>query len=167
MLEMLRTLIDYTYWAHSHVIASAATLSHADYMQPHGYSIGSVHAQLVHTMNAENTWLTRLQDQPATPAFDPVDFADLDAVKSRWAQVEAALRGYVAALSAADLNREIAYHKSDGTAYRQGVGSILMHVVNHGTDHRAQTLALLHQRGAATRAQDLIFYLREKATPHI
>jgi uncharacterized damage-inducible protein DinB len=38
-----------------------------------------------------------------------------------------------------------------------------LHVINHGTDHRAQILAMLNQLGGETVEQDLIFYLREKA----
>jgi uncharacterized damage-inducible protein DinB len=36
---------------------------------------------------------------------------------------------------------------------------ILAHVVNHGTDHRAQVLDLLHRLGAPNVEQDLIYYL--------
>ncbi len=36
---------------------------------------------------------------------------------------------------------------------------ILLQGVNHGTDHRAQVLALLHQLGAPTLEQDFMIYL--------
>ena len=36
---------------------------------------------------------------------------------------------------------------------------ILLHMVNHGTDHRAQILARLHELGAPTTEQDLVLYL--------
>jgi len=35
---------------------------------------------------------------------------------------------------------------------------VLIHVVNHGTDHRAQILRLLHDLGVKTTSQDYIFY---------
>jgi uncharacterized damage-inducible protein DinB len=35
---------------------------------------------------------------------------------------------------------------------------VLLHVVNHGTDHRAQTLRLLNDLGIKTVSQDYIFY---------
>jgi uncharacterized damage-inducible protein DinB len=34
----------------------------------------------------------------------------------------------------------------------------LLHLVNHGTDHRAQVLRALHDFGAETFDQDLVFY---------
>ena len=39
------------------------------------------------------------------------------------------------------------------------VWQILLHVVNHATDHRAQTLRLLDQLGAPTFEQDFMLYL--------
>jgi uncharacterized damage-inducible protein DinB len=36
---------------------------------------------------------------------------------------------------------------------------VLLHVVNHGTDHRAQLLRLLNDLGVKTMSQDYIFYV--------
>jgi uncharacterized damage-inducible protein DinB len=36
---------------------------------------------------------------------------------------------------------------------------VLLHVVNHGTDHRAQALRLLNDLGVETTSQDYIFYV--------
>ncbi len=36
---------------------------------------------------------------------------------------------------------------------------MLIHVANHGTDHRAQLLALLNQLGVETFPQDYFFFM--------
>ena len=36
---------------------------------------------------------------------------------------------------------------------------VLLHVANHGTDHRAQLLRLLNDLGVKTTSQDYIFYV--------
>jgi uncharacterized damage-inducible protein DinB len=36
---------------------------------------------------------------------------------------------------------------------------VLLHVVTHGTDHRAQLLRLLNDLGVKTEYQDYIFYV--------
>jgi uncharacterized damage-inducible protein DinB len=41
------------------------------------------------------------------------------------------------------------------------VWQVLLHVVNHGTDHRAQLLRLLNDLGVKTTSQDYIFYVYE------
>ena len=39
------------------------------------------------------------------------------------------------------------------------VWQVLLHVINHGTDHRAQLLRLLNDMGVETLYQDYIFYV--------
>jgi uncharacterized damage-inducible protein DinB len=39
------------------------------------------------------------------------------------------------------------------------VWQVLLHVVNHGTDHRAQMLKILHDFGVKTESQDYIFFV--------
>ena len=41
-------------------------------------------------------------------------------------------------------------------------GAILLHVFNHGTDHRAQALAMIDRLGGETVGQDLLTYLVEQ-----
>ena len=41
------------------------------------------------------------------------------------------------------------------------VWQVLLHVVNHGTDHRAQLLRLLNDLGLETTSQDYIFFVYE------
>jgi len=45
------------------------------------------------------------------------------------------------------------------------VWQVLLHVINHGTDHRAQLLRTLHDLGATTSSQDYIFYVYEHGNP--
>jgi uncharacterized damage-inducible protein DinB len=39
---------------------------------------------------------------------------------------------------------------------------VLLHVGNHGTDHRAQILRLLSDLGLKTGPQDYVFYIYDK-----
>ncbi len=39
------------------------------------------------------------------------------------------------------------------------VWQVLLHVANHGTDHRAQLLRMLNDLGIKTTSQDYIFYV--------
>jgi uncharacterized damage-inducible protein DinB len=36
---------------------------------------------------------------------------------------------------------------------------VLLHVINHGTDHRAQLLRFLNDLGVKTTSQDFMFYV--------
>lgn len=161
LLSHIKRLYDYTYWAHQRVWQHAILpLSDEQYHRPLTYSIGSIHQQLVHTMSAEWIWFSRMRGEAPRAMLNPADFADRSAVRARWDEVEAMVRAYLETLSEADLDRRFEYHTTRGTPDSQPLSEVLLHVVNHGTDHRAQILAQIHTMGGATIEQDLIFYLR-------
>lgn len=161
MIDHIRMLFDYTYWAHRQVWQVVLELTHDQFTHPVEYSIGSVHKQLVHTMSAEWVWLQRIQGQ-APSLFDPTDYPTRDAIRAQWDEIEAAVRAYLARLTDEEMQRSVRVTTSRGDQYAHRVGEILLHVANHATDHRAQTLALLFGLGYDTPPQDLIFYLREQ-----
>ena len=63
-------------------------------------------------------------------------------------------------MSEETLNGTFTYRTTKGVEHTNNVLSILLHVVNHGTDHRAQILAMLQQVGGRTAEQDLLGYIR-------
>lgn len=134
-------------------------LSPAQFNQPLDYSQGAIKNQIVHTMWAEEVWLSRIINQPA-PDYKPDDFSDRAAIRAAWDVVEARLRQTVTELGEDGLQRQVGYQNSTGTGFDQTVAQILLHIVNHGTDHRAQTLAMMHTLGAETIEQDLIYFYR-------
>ena len=163
-IDLAKMLFDYNYWAHRLMWEkSIATLTDAQFTQTLDYSWGSIHNQVVHTMSAEWMWFSRLQGTSPEAMFDPADYPTREAVRSRWDAVETMVRDYLDNLKEGDLTSPFSYSTTSGNTYTQVKGEIMAHVVNHGTDHRAQTLAMLHHLGAPTVEQDLIFYLRARA----
>lgn len=162
MRDYIHQIWDYNYWARDRVWACVCSISDEDYMHHVDYSMGSVHAQCVHTMWAEAIWLASIKGEPS-PKFLPADFANHDEVKAKWDSIQAEWLEYLYSLTEADLDRSFGRRSTsmNGT-FSQTIGQVLIHVVNHGTDHRAQILRLLHDFGVETVAQDMIFYFREK-----
>lgn len=120
-----------------------------------GYSYRSVRDQVVHLMNVDDAWFSGLRgaDRPVWP--DPADFADRGAIRAYWDGVERKMRGYLA-----ELSDDALFDKPlEGEDKDLVVWQVLLHVVNHGTDHRAQLLRLLNDLGVETGSQDYIFYV--------
>lgn len=164
MRDHIRMLVDYTYWAHKRIWTNAILpLSEAQYRQPLDYSVGSIHEQLVHTMGAEWLWLSRVKGVSPSAILNPDDFVDRHAVRARWDMVEEEMRAFLDKLPEDLSSQIVTYITTTGTPYTQRVSDILLHVVNHGTDHRAQMLAMIHKLGGQTIDQDLIAYLREQS----
>ena len=77
-------------------------------------------------------------------------------IRARWDTVEQNMRDYLA-----NLRDEQLFEKpfADGEDKDLILWQVLLHVVNHGTDHRAQLLRLLNDLGVKTESQDYIFYV--------
>lgn len=118
------------------------------------YSVGSVRNQMVHLMNIDQRWFCALRQVEVPGLLNPVYFPDRDKIRQRWDAVEAEMRGYLDRLQDADLHQPFDQHMQ--------VWQVLFHVLNHGTDHRAQTLAMLNALGVKTWPQDYVFFVTGK-----
>ncbi len=131
-------------------------LSQEQFIQNVGYSHGSVRNQVVHLMSVDDTWFSPLRGLPISERLNPADFSDRKVLRARWDAVEQTMRGYLA-----DLRDEMLTQKpfAEGEDKDLILWQVLLHVVNHGTDHRAQILRLLNDLGVKTVSQDYIFYV--------
>lgn len=163
MLNWIRTTWDYNYWAHRKLWDCIMSISDADFKKPFDYSIGSIHEQVVHTMWAEAIWYARLHDEER-PTFTAEDYPERAAIRAKWDDVEAKWRAYLNRLTPDQVDRTFEVVRANGESYIHSVRDVLMQVVNHGTDHRAQMLQLIHHCGGETFAQDIIYYFREQQT---
>lgn len=132
-------------------------LSHEQFTRDVDYSHGSVRNQIVHLMNVDDIWFSELQGQ-VPEALNPADTDDRETIRAHWDDVERKMRGYLARLQDDMLfTRPITFEEDKDLI----VWQVLLHVVNHGTDHRAQVLRVLHDLGVETGSQDYIFYVYE------
>lgn len=134
-------------------------LSPEQFAQTSDYSHGSVRDQLVHLLDVDDVWFSELQGiEPLDPLPD-ASVDDRDAIRAHWDQVEQRMRAYLEHLQDAVLfEQPIEEPEEDKDLI---VWQVLLHVANHGTDHRAQILRLLTDLGVKTGPQDYIFYVYE------
>jgi uncharacterized damage-inducible protein DinB len=132
-------------------------LSHEQFTQDVAYSHGSVRDQIVHLMSVDDVWFSELRGVEPSELLPPADFDDRESIRAHWDSVEQSMRDYLAGLQDDMLfDKPIGEPEEDKDLV---VWQVLLHVVNHGTDHRAQLLRLLNDLGVATTSQDYIFYV--------
>jgi uncharacterized damage-inducible protein DinB len=161
MLDWMKTLWEYNYWAHHKMLDCVAQLTEADFKQAVAYSVGSVHEQVVHVMWAEALWYARICGLPK-PNYNTGDYPTIQTIRTKWDAIEADWRSYVNTMTEADLSGSFTYARGNGEPTSSLIRETLWHVVNHGTDHRAQILQLCHKYGAPTFEQDMFFYYRAR-----
>lgn len=91
----------------------------------------------------------------------------LPALRERLAAEDRAWRAFVAGLADADLDRAVRYTNTSGTPFETPLWQIALHVVNHGTQFRAEAAVLLTRYGASPGDLDLIAYLRSLRRPRL
>lgn len=130
-------------------------LTQEHFIQRVDYSLGSLRNHIVHLTEVDNIWFSELRGltDPAIPFMEATD--DRTKIRQHWDAVEAMMRDYLAGLRDEILMAKPIVLEEDKDLR---VWQVLLHVVNHGTDHRAQMLRLLHDLGAKTVSQDYIFF---------
>ena len=129
-------------------------LSDDQFTQKVNYSFESVRNQIVHLMSVDDTWFSGLRGVEIPESLNPANFDDRKVIRAYWDNVEQKMRDYLA-----KLRDEMLFEKpfSEGEDKDLILWQVLLHVVNHGTDHRAQLLRLLNDLGIKTAPQDYIF----------
>jgi uncharacterized damage-inducible protein DinB len=137
----------------------AGQLTHEQFTREASYSRGSVREQIIHLLDAEDVWFSELRGVEPMEPIPPADHDDRPAIRAHWDRVEANTRDYLQALSDEALSATPIVEPDEDRGLV--VWQVLLHVVNHATDHRAQLLRSLHDLGVETTSQDYIFYVYE------
>jgi uncharacterized damage-inducible protein DinB len=154
-LETVGSLIAYHLALTRKIWVSVEQITEEQFLQEDGYSRGSIRNLLVHLASTDRRWLAGLKDLPDVRHAEFQDYPDRRAAREFFEQVARDLQEYVAALTEDELEAQ----PKDIPATR---AQVLLHMINHGTDHRATVLQKLHALGAPTFGQDYILWLWEQ-----
>jgi len=161
--EAIQLIFAYNTWANNRILAAAEGLTAAQYeADVPGLSHGSIRATLVHALAAEIIWRRRcVEGVSPTMLLQVADVPTFAALRERWAAEDAALREGIARLTDEALAAPLAYTTTRGTPMKDVLWQILAHLVNHGTQHRAEAAVALTAFGRSPGDVDLIVYLRQ------
>jgi len=159
--DEIRTLFDYNYWANGKILTAAAGMGAEELSAPASLSHGSLLATLVHTLAVEWMWRTRCEKGDSPPRYIPPErFLGVESVRVAWAEEEKATRAFLGALTDGRLNEPVRYASRRGEGREAVLWQVLVHVVNHGTHHRAEAGLRLAELGRPPGDLDFLLYLR-------
>jgi len=155
--DAFRHFYNYHFALNRHIWDTYVTpLSPEQFTQNVDYSHGSVREQVVHLMDVDEAWFRDLGAVAGSDLPESANADDRHNIRAHWDGVEQSMRDYLA-----NLRDDMLFQKpfAEGEDKDLILWQVLLHVVNHGTDHRAQLLRVLNDLGVETVSQDYIFYV--------
>lgn len=152
------TLYNYNQWANGRILGAAANLTTEQFLAPASYPHGGLRGTLVHTLFAEWIWRNRWEGNSPTSRIKPEEFPTFGSLRTRWMEEEKLLLAFVDVLTDEKLNATFTYKNTRGEPFEQVLWKAMMHVVNHGTQHRAEAAAMLTDFGCSPGDVDMIYF---------
>ena len=161
--EELIRIFDYNYWAFERVWECISQISDQQFVQEIDYSTGSIRNMVIHMMVGNRNWMSWLQGTAMPPRLVLEDFDSLSKTKAKWDELRKEFLDCLNSFDQGKLDETMEWELlSQGLKSTNTRSEILLHLANHGTDHRAQILAILHHHfHVNTTEQDMIYYLAE------
>lgn len=160
----IQLLLDYNRWGNARILGAAAELTDEEFRAPGRFPHGGLRATLVHALFAEWVWRMRWLGTPphSHHRWKPEEFPTLAALRARWTDEEARLMEFAGRLTEKELKAEIEYTSTEGGRHTRVRWETMVHLVNHGTQHRTEAAAMLTDFGHSPGDIDLIVFLNER-----
>src|SRR6266545_1001093 len=141
------TLYRYNQWANAKILNAAASVTQEQYLASASFPHGGLRGTLVHTLFAEWIWRKRWEGTSPTLRLKPEDFPTVESLCRRWAEEERQLMDFVDCLTDEGLINTFTYNNIAGKPFTRILWHAMAHMVNHGTQHRAEAAAILTDLG--------------------
>ncbi|MBA2381331.1 MAG: hypothetical protein H0V73_04395 [Chloroflexi bacterium] len=153
----IRYLFAYDRWATAKILARIEGIDDATWSATGVFDVRGLGGILVHHLGATQRWRHGLLEDGLAPRPEKEPLPSPSGLIAAWSQEWPAGDAWLAAIDDAWLDRQ-----DEGVTFWQ----MLAHVVNHGTQHRAEAAALLTQAGRSPGDLDMIDYAEERAKSH-
>lgn len=160
-IQDIHLIYNYNYWANGRIGAAAAKVTRQQFIAPAAFPYGGLHGTLLHILETEWSWRSLFQKIEDASELLPADYPDLPAIEARWREEETAMRAYLADLRDEDMDSHLRYTTDSGIQRDRILWHCLLHVVNHGTQHRSEAAALLTENGHSPGDLDFTVFLNE------
>jgi len=154
--EALLFVVGYHIRSNERILATTAALSDDEFRRKANLDYESAYETLLHMLIVDWSWREFCignDDDDSYP--DGWPFPDLATITAFWAEEHARLMAYVRSIDAATLD-ELLTWDAEGVQVSHPRWAILVHVVNHGTQHRSELARYLTECGHSPGDLDLL-----------
>jgi uncharacterized damage-inducible protein DinB len=145
----VRFLFGYDQWATKRVLDAAVGIDETTWAAEHVVDERGLGGILVHQLGAHQRWRHHLSGTPGTPRPERDPVPTVEALRDVWDAEFEATEVWLDGLDDAFLH---------GTDDDVPIWQLLLHLVNHGTQHRSEAAVLLTEAGHSPGDLDLLDY---------
>lgn len=161
-IQDIHLLYNYNYWATRRMLDACTDVSPEQLRSPILAGSGSLYTTLIHMLDSEYRWRILCQHNRLTSDLTEADLPTYAAIVQRWHDEENNMRMYLDSLEDAHLTSLVRYTTPEGDHRERVLWHCLVHVVNHGTQHRSEAAMLLTSFGHSPGGLDLTAFLNEQ-----
>jgi len=154
-VEMIQLFIEYHIDMTRRIWDAINEITDEQFLAEDTYSRGSMRNLMVHLASTDRRWLTGLKNQEDVGHLTLEDYTTRAQAREAFESTAKDLAEYVSTLAVDVLNNPT-------DKVEQPQWQILLHLVNHGTDHRATVLQQLNEFSIKTFPQDFVIWLWER-----
>ena len=143
--QTITFLWQYMMAADDEILHAVADLPDEGYHRDLDISMGSVHKQLVHCMEAQRLWLSRMQNQAS--AFRDLGAIPRDQVPTQWKALHETLLTFSRQQTRESISAVILTQTRVGKRYEVAIGTAMLHVADHASYHRGQLNSMIKLAG--------------------
>lgn len=156
LVEHLR----YHAWATRRALEMAQQLPAGEAARELNSSHGGVLGTLAHMFMADRMWWSRLQGKGRSSLADPGEEFTLESLSRDWPPLHEQYIRWAGDVPDEGWDRVLSFVTTTGVRHDMPVRRVILHLVNHGSTHRGQVIAMVRQLGGSPVTTDLMVYYR-------
>jgi len=160
-IKDIHLIYEYNYWANKRILGASANVTQEQFLASASFPFGGLRGTLLHILDTEWGWRALFQSIDSASELLEADFPTIAAFEAHWREEETAMRAYLAGLSDEDMESHLIYTTDMGIKRDRILWHCLLHVVNHGTQHRGEAAALLTEYGHSPGDLDFTVFLND------
>jgi uncharacterized damage-inducible protein DinB len=160
-LNDVKFLFAYSSWSTNLMLESVECLTADQRTRDLKASLGSIWGTVLHIVWAEKIWLTRWGVGSAASIPADLGVKDVAGLRSVWESVGYERAKFLGTLSDRTLNEQFTYTDLRGRSNTITYEQSMAHLVDHGSFHRGQVIAMERQLGVQPPATGMLVFIRE------
>src|SRR5436190_1819979 len=142
-------LYQYNHWTTEKILEVASHVTMEQFLAPAPFPHGGLQGTLVHALFAQWIWRVRWEGTSPNYRLKPEDFLTFESLRTRFEEEEQLLMAFVENVDESRLNEKFHYNDTAGKPQERVLWHTMVHLVNHGTQHKTEAAAILTGYGCS------------------